>query len=178
MKRYCVLLFKTYSSLSRLVITSRWFATSRLVAPVSVRLVYCPILTCIYKQSIETSTLPSTWTKAFVAPAFKKGARCMPENYRPVSLTRVKILEHIICKHFSTYLEQYGILTTLNQGFHAKFSCETQLLLTPQVLLLVRDCKIQTDVAILDFLKAFDTVRHDCLFGKLRFFGIQGPLLD
>ena len=34
-------LFKTYSSSSSLVITSRWFATSRLVAPVSVRLVYC-----------------------------------------------------------------------------------------------------------------------------------------
>ena len=33
-------MFKTYSSLSSLVITSRWFATSRLVAPVSVRLVY------------------------------------------------------------------------------------------------------------------------------------------
>ena len=75
-------------------------------------------------------------------------------------------------------MEQYGILTTLNQGFHAKFSCETQFLLTPQVLLLARDCKIQTDVAILEFSKAFDTVRHDRLFGKLRFFGIQGPLLD
>ena len=34
-------MFKTYSSSSSLVITSRWFATSRLVAPVSVRLVYC-----------------------------------------------------------------------------------------------------------------------------------------
>ena len=31
-------MFKAYSSLSSLVITSRWFATSRLVAPVSVRL--------------------------------------------------------------------------------------------------------------------------------------------
>ena len=33
-------MFKTYSSSSSLVITSRWFATSRLRAPVSVRLVY------------------------------------------------------------------------------------------------------------------------------------------
>ena len=41
-------MFKTYSSSSSLVIISRWFATSRLVAPVSVRLVYrlgeCPPL--------------------------------------------------------------------------------------------------------------------------------------
>ena len=34
-------MFKTYSSLSSLVITSRWFATSRLAVPASVRLVYC-----------------------------------------------------------------------------------------------------------------------------------------
>ena len=33
-------MFKTYNCSSSLVITSRWFATSRLVAPVSVRLVY------------------------------------------------------------------------------------------------------------------------------------------
>ena len=36
-------MFKTYSSSSSLVITSRWFATSRLRAPVSVRLVYWSI---------------------------------------------------------------------------------------------------------------------------------------
>ena len=36
-------MFTTYSSSSSLVITSRWFAISHLVAPVSVRLVYCLI---------------------------------------------------------------------------------------------------------------------------------------
>ena len=35
-------MFKVYSSSSSLVITSRWFATGRLVAPVSVKLVYWP----------------------------------------------------------------------------------------------------------------------------------------
>ena len=39
-KRYCVLCSKRYSSSSSLVITSHWFATRRLVVPVSVRLVY------------------------------------------------------------------------------------------------------------------------------------------
>ena len=34
-------MFKTYSSSSSLVMTSHWFATSRLVVPVYVRLVYC-----------------------------------------------------------------------------------------------------------------------------------------
>ena len=41
--KYCVLCSKTYSSPSSLVITFRWFATSRLRAPASVRLVICLI---------------------------------------------------------------------------------------------------------------------------------------
>ena len=39
-------MFKTYSSSSSLVTTSRWFVTSRLVAPVSVRLVYWLSVNC------------------------------------------------------------------------------------------------------------------------------------
>ena len=46
-------MFKTYSSSSSLIITSRWFATSRLVAPVSVRLVHCDV---IWKSSCLKST--------------------------------------------------------------------------------------------------------------------------
>ena len=41
-------MFKTYSSSSSLVITSRWFATSHQVAPVYVRLVYCGKLLYIH----------------------------------------------------------------------------------------------------------------------------------
>jgi len=32
-------------------------------------------------------------------------------------------------------------------------------------------------MAILDFSKAFDTVPHKCLLGKLSFCGIKGPIL-
>ena len=51
-KRLCFM-FKTYSSSSSLVITSRWFATSRLRAPVSVRLVYYLSIPKLHRWSLE-----------------------------------------------------------------------------------------------------------------------------
>ena len=51
-------MFKTYSS-SSLVITSRWFATSRMVAPVSVRLVYWIALQIL--EMTQSSTFMKHW---------------------------------------------------------------------------------------------------------------------
>ena len=75
------------------------------------------------------------------------------------------------------HFEKHNILTSLNHGFRSGYSCETQLLITIDDLMQNYNSGIQTDVAILDFSKAFDTVPHDKLIGKLRSYGIQGPLL-
>ena len=45
-------------------------------------------------------------------------------------------------------------------------------------LLKHRDKRTQIDLAILDFSKAFDTVPHQRMLGKLSFYGIKGPLLN
>ena len=58
------------------------------------------------------------------------------------------------------HLEQNNILTDLNHGFRSGHSCETQLAVTLQDFCKNYDNDKQTDVAILDFDKAFDTVPH------------------
>ena len=137
-----------------------------------------PILTAIFKQSIEQEQLPSDWKKAYVTPVFKKGDRHQPENYRPVSLTCVccKLLEHIICRHILQHLEEHNILAGVQHGFRKGHSCETQLIETLHDLQQHKDNKHQVDVIVLDFSKAFDTVPHRRLLKKIKHLGVKGKI--
>ena len=128
-----------------------------------------PVVTSLFKQSISTGDVPEEWTSAWITPVFKKGSRSDPANYRPVSLTCIlcKLMEHVLCTHIRGHLDRHGILAPENHGFRSNHSCETQLLLTSHDLLQQRDAGHQIDVTILDFSKAFDTVPHKRLLGKL-----------
>ena len=46
-----------------------------------------PVLRFIFEQSLLTGDLLVDWTRANVAPIFKKGSKLQTVNYRPVSLT-------------------------------------------------------------------------------------------
>ena len=74
------------------------------------------------------------------------------------------------------HLEKYDILTSFQHGFRKAHSCETQLLLTVDDLMHSFDQKIQSDIAILDFSRAFDTVPHERLLSKLGHSGMRGPI--
>ena len=139
-----------------------------------------PSLSIIFQKSLDSSKLPEDWLSANVTCAFKKGDRHSASNYRPISLTSVpcKLLEHIICKHMLSHLEKFKLLTNLNHGFRSGYSTETQLLTTTEDLFKSYDQGKQTDMAILDFSKAFDTVPHDRLLHKLSSYGIGDPLLS
>jgi hypothetical protein len=45
-----------------------------------------PILTIIFRKSLETGEVPPDWRSANVSPVYKKGDRHKAENYRPISL--------------------------------------------------------------------------------------------
>ena len=96
--------------------------------------------------------------------------------YRPVSLTCVscKLLEHIIHSHIMNHLDKHNILSTAQHGFRSRHSCETQLIQTLQDFTSSLNDRTQTDVIIMDFSKAFDTVPHNRLLLKCAQYGVDG----
>jgi len=75
------------------------------------------------------------------------------------------------------HLEKYNILSHFQHGFRSKHSCESQLIITIEDLARNLDNGLQTDLQILDFQKAFDTVPHQRLLGKLDHYGVRGKIL-
>jgi len=65
-------------------------------------------------------------------------------------------------------------LSPRQHGFHPRFSCETQLVLAIDDWARALDSGYETDIAIFDFLKAFDSVPHRRLLAKLDYYGIRG----
>ena len=137
-----------------------------------------PALTLIFNSSIKTGDLPDDWRTANITPIFKKGDRTTASNYRPVSLTSIscKLLEHIFHRHIMNHLDTHNILTDKQHGFRSKHSCESQLLQTIHDLIHTLDNNKQTDIIIMDFSKAFDTVPHNRLLYKLNKYGINGHI--
>ena len=135
-------------------------------------------LTVLFKLSYNTGIIPREWKLGNVVPIHKKGAKENIENYRPISLTS------LIMKTFERILKDKILLLTndlLDQrqhGFLAKKSCTTNMVgFCDSLALSLNDC-VRTDVVYFDFSKAFDSVNHDILLNKLKYFyNIDGRLL-
>ena len=139
-----------------------------------------PCLCFIFQQSIDTGSVPAEWKHANITAVYKKHSRMEVQNYRPVSLISVpcKLLEHIMFQHIMTCLDAHNVLVDHQHGFRSNRSCETQLINTTEHLTCSINNRNQTDLLILDFSKALDTVVHKRLHLKLQYYGIRGHHLN
>ena len=81
--------------------------------------------------------------------------------------------KQITITNIMNYFDCYSVLTDRQHGFCSKHSTESQLLITTQDLAQSLNKKLQVDMIILDFSKAFDTVPHNRLLNKLDRYGIR-----
>ena len=143
-----------------------------------------PILSGLFSQSLNTGHIPRDWLTANITPVFKKGDRGNPANYHPISLTSIccKLMEHILCHSIMNHLESHHILNDFQYDFQPGHSCQAQLIsIIVSIIEEIQyalDHSHQVDLIMLDFCKAFDTVVHNCLLNKLKYYGIQGKIYE
>ena len=115
-----------------------------------------PSLTQIINYSLCIGALPREWKLANVLPIFKKGDVNDVINYRPISLLSLveKVVERVVCNKFYPFVENR--IYHLQHGFMKGCSTVTQLLAIVHQLSKSIDERGQTDIAYLDFTKAFN----------------------
>jgi hypothetical protein len=132
-----------------------------------------PSLVIIFQQSFFQCKIPNMWRLATVKPVFKKCARDLASNYRPISLTCVacKLMESIVRDTMYAHVSDNGLLNAAQHGFRAKHSTATSLLVSVFEYIQGIENKSDVDIIMFDFAKAFDIVNHDLLLIKLRSYG-------
>ena len=137
-------------------------------------------ITLLLNKTLQEGEIPADWKSAYISPIYKKGAKNRAENYRPISLTSIicKIMESFIKEAIMSHLRSENLLSSKQYGFISGRSTVTQLLryLDKCVETIVDGSVV--DSIYLDFQKAFDTVPHRRLIGKLKSYGVSGEILS
>ncbi|PKU45439.1 rna-directed dna polymerase from mobile element jockey-like [Limosa lapponica baueri] len=132
-------------------------------------------LSIIFEKSWKTGEVPEDWRKASVTPVFEKGKKEDLGNYRLVSLTSIpgKMVERLILGVISKHVEEKKAIRSSQHGSTKGKSCLNNLIAFCDGMTGWIDEGRAVDVVCLDFSKAFDTVSHSFLIGKLRKCGLD-----
>ena len=133
-------------------------------------------LTIIINQMLNTGIFPDVLKISKVIPLFKKDDKSKFSNYRPISLlTSIsKIFEKAILSQITEYLDINKIINANQYGFRKQHSTELASLQLVDFLYYKMDAKKTPLNIYLDLSKAFDTLDHNILLTKLKFYGITG----
>ena len=130
-----------------------------------------PPITRLFNQSLQEGKIPSDWKISHVVPIPKVSPAKSPDNYRPISLLSIlsKVLERHVYSLIAAHLDLVCHLSDSQWGFRAGRSTVSALLSTTShwFTLLEAGLEVCAIMIFFDYRKAFDSVPHRPLLGKL-----------
>ena len=141
--------------------------------------VLAPMLTKIFNKCIKESIFPNLLKIAEIIPLHKGGEKTNSTNYRPISLLPIfgKLFEKVIAKRITNFFDKNNVITPHQYGFRRNHSTDLAVTEIHNKLLKNMDEGKHTCTIFLDLAKAFDSVDHKILLGKLGKYGIRGGAL-
>jgi hypothetical protein len=87
------------------------------------------------------------------------------------------VLEKLVNNQLTGFLEVYSILLGMQSGFPSGYGCVTANLKVLNDVTIALDSKQYCAAIFIDLAKAYDTVDHSILVGRLRSIGVSGGTL-
>ncbi len=136
-------------------------------------------LSWIINEVIRQGQVPAVWKQARVLPLHKKKEKSKVENYRPVSIlpSPSKIMEEVIRKHLSKYMETKKILPDSQYGFRAGRSTILATGAATHDWAKARKSGKHCGALFFDLSAAFDCIDVTLLAAKLKIYGASGDFI-
>uniref|UniRef100_A0A674BCQ0 Reverse transcriptase domain-containing protein n=1 Tax=Salmo trutta TaxID=8032 RepID=A0A674BCQ0_SALTR len=140
----------------------------------SAEIIATPI-TSLFNLSFVSSEIPIDWKAAAVIPLFKGGDTLDPNCYRPISILPClsKVFESQVNKQITDYFESHRTLSAMQSGFRAGHGCTSATLKVLNDIVTAIDKKQYCAAVFIDLAKAFDSVNHHILIGRLSSLGFS-----
>ena len=137
-------------------------------------------LSVLINGCLEAGHFPEFLKVARVTPVFKAGDPTMFGNYRPISVLSAfsKIFERIIQKRILGFFKKQGSIYCAQYGFRRGHSTYMAVLDMVENIRKAWENGEHCLGIFIDFKKAFDTVDHQILLGKMEHLGIRGVPLE
>ena len=141
-------------------------------------------LTLIINQSLTTGIFPDQLKIAKVLPIHKKDETTAMDNYRPISLLLLvlpatsKVFEKAAHIQLSNYFTQNKLFYHSQYGFREDHSTELAALELVDRIHLDLDKRKYPIAIYMDLSKAFDTLDHNILLNKLKYYGVKNTELS
>ena len=132
-------------------------------------------LCTIINRSLEDGIFPNLLKIVKILPLHKGGQSCLPDNYRPISLLPVisKVFERVVYDGLVKHLEKNSVVCLRQFSFRKDHSTIDVICnLSGDIMSAFEGDQMLLGVFI-DLRKAFDTVSHSVILGKLEHIGVR-----